>query len=83
MSINCCIDLWHLLEFCGNHKTAGDFTQLQKLMMVINHVQLKTFSSYVKFDTMENLLGASPQVQEKAIRKDAVLICINIWMTYL
>lgn len=51
--------------------------------MVINHVQLKTFSSYVKFDTMENLLGASPQVQEKVIRKDAVLICINIWMTYL
>lgn len=77
MSINCCIDLWYLLESGGNHKIAGDFTQLQKLMMVINHVELKTFPSYVKFDTMENSLCASPQVQEKVSLPDAVLICIS------
>lgn len=52
-------------------------------MMVINHVELKTSSGYVKFGTMENLLCASPQEQEKVMLIDAALICINGWMTYL
>jgi hypothetical protein len=46
-------------------------------MMVIDHEELKTFSNYSKFDTMENLLWVSMQVQEKGILADAVLICIN------
>lgn len=51
-------------------------------MMVIDHEELKTFSNYSKFDTMENLLWVSMQVQEKGILADAVLICINGWVIY-
>lgn len=57
-------------------KIAG-VLQFQKLMMVIDQEELKTFSNYPKFDTMENLLWVSMQVQEKGILADAVLICIN------